>query len=130
MLNELAYALITPYSLLKSRTGGIIGRLIAHSRLSLVGIRMFVFSDEFVDAYRQMVCPAGMDPVLANAWRKYLDENLRPKNPWGFVPRCMLLVFSGPNAVGHLKDDVIGSFTDQPVGVVCGVCSRPGPVKE
>ena len=35
MSGQLAYALITPYSLLKSRTGGIIGRLLAHTRLRI-----------------------------------------------------------------------------------------------
>ena len=54
MTDQLAYALITPYSLFKSRTGGIIGRLLAHARLDLVAARMFVFSDEFIDAYRQV----------------------------------------------------------------------------
>ena len=49
MSEQLAYALITPYSLYKSRTGGIIGRLLAHARLELVAARMYVFSDEFLD---------------------------------------------------------------------------------
>ena len=115
-MNELAYALITPYSLLKSRTGGITGRLIGLSRLTLVGIRMYIFSDAFVDAYQELLCHPGMEPSIRDAWRRYVNENLRQKNPWGFVPRCMLLLFSGPNAVGHLKEEVIGSFTEQPVG--------------
>ena len=50
MSQELAYALITPYSLYKSRTGGIIGRILAHPSLELAGARMFIFSDEFVNA--------------------------------------------------------------------------------
>jgi len=114
-VDELAYALITPYSIQKSRTGGIIGRLIAHARLTLRAVRMMLFSDEFVDAYMDRVCPAGTDPQIEQAWRRYLDENLRthPDRP---VPRCMLLLFSGPDAVRHLKDDVIGSFTELPVG--------------
>ncbi len=116
MSDQLAYALITPYSLFKSRTGGIIGRLLAHTRLDFVAARMYVFSDAFVDAYKQVVCPGNTDSALKAAWLKYLDENLRPKNPWGYLPRCMLLVFRGPNAVRHLKDDVIGGFTEQPVG--------------
>jgi nucleoside diphosphate kinase len=116
MTDQLAYALITPYSLYKSRTGGIIGRLLAHARLDFVAARMYVFSDAFVDAYKQVVCPSDTDPTLRAAWHKYLDENLRPKNPWGYLPRCLLLVFRGPNAVRHLKDDVIGGFTEQPVG--------------
>ena len=49
MSNELAYVLITPYSLMKSRTGGIIGRLLSLGRLELVGARMYAPSDEFVD---------------------------------------------------------------------------------
>jgi nucleoside diphosphate kinase len=116
MTDQLAYALITPYSLYKSRTGGIIGRLLAHARLDFVAARMYVFSDAFVDAYKQVVCPSDTDPTLRAAWHKYLDENLRPKNLWGYLPRCLLLVFRGPNAVRHLKDDVIGGFTEQPVG--------------
>ena len=115
-MDELAYALITPYSLLKSRTGGIIGRLIAHARLTLVAARMFIFSDEFVDAYQEAIVPSEMDPVLAEAWKRYVRENLSKDNPWGFVPRCLVLLFSGPNAVRHLKADVIGSFTEVPVG--------------
>jgi nucleoside diphosphate kinase len=114
--DQLAYALITPYSLYKSRTGGIIGRLLAHARLELVAARMYVFSDAFVDAYRKIVCPPGAEPSIEAAWHRYLDESFRPKNPWGFLPRCMLLLFRGPNAVRHLKDDVIGGFTEHPVG--------------
>jgi len=115
-VDELAYALITPYSILKSRTGGIIGRLVAHARLTLVAVRMFIFSDEFVSAYRDMMASSGADPNIVQAWKRYVQENLSQGNPWGFLPRCMVLLFKGPNAVRHLKNDVIGSFTERPVG--------------
>ncbi len=115
-MDQLAYALITPYSLLKSRTGGIIGRLTAHARLSLVGLRMFVFSDAFVTAFTDSLCPKDMEKGMAEAWKTYVRECLSQQNPWGYVPRCMLLLFRGPNAVKHLKDDVIGSFTEQFTG--------------
>jgi len=114
--DQLAYALITPYSLYKSRTGGIIGRLFAHARLELVAVRMYVFSNAFIDEYRKIVCSPATDRTLVNAWRQYIDRSLRPNNPWGFLPRCMLLLFRGPNAVRHLKEEVIGAFTEQPVG--------------
>jgi nucleoside diphosphate kinase len=116
MTDQLAYVLITPYSLYKSRTGGIIGRLLAHARLELVATRMFVFSDEFVDAYKKVICSPDIDPVIAEAWQRYIDENLRRNNPSGYLPRCMVMLFRGPNAVRHLKDEVIGAFTDEPVG--------------
>ena len=116
MSEELAYALITPYSLYKSRTGGIVGRLLAYTHLDFVAVRMFAFSDAFIDKYSKVVCPPNCDPAIAKAWRDYLDTNFRASNRWGYVPRCLLMLFSGQNAVRHLKEDVIGQFTDQPVG--------------
>ncbi len=116
MTEQLAYALITPYSLYKSRTGGIIGRILANARLEFMAARMYVLSDEFIDAYQQVDCPLDTDEVTRKAWSDYIDESLRRKNPWGYLPRCILLLFKGPDAVRHLKDEVIGGFTDQPVG--------------
>jgi nucleoside diphosphate kinase len=113
---QLAYALITPYSLLKSRTGGIIGRLLAHARLELVAARMYVFSDDFVDAYRQVLVPPDAEGAFKQAWLDYVDHWLRPENVWGVVPRCMVLLLCGPNAVNHLRNEVIGNFTEMPVG--------------
>jgi len=113
---ELAYALITPYSLYKSRTGGIIGRLLAYAQLDFVAARMFVLSNEFIDKYAKIICPESCDPGIAKAWRDYLETNLRQANRWGYVPRCMLLLFRGENAVRHLKEEVIGQFTEEPVG--------------
>jgi len=113
---QLAYALITPYSLYKSRTGGIIGRLLAHARLELVASRMYVFSDAFIDAYQKIVCPTSTESHTGEAWHQYIDASLRQKNPWGLLPRCMLMLLRGPDAVQHLKDEVIGGFTEHPVG--------------
>lgn len=137
MSDQLAYALITPYSLYKSRTGGIIGRMLAHPDLELVATRMFVFSDEFVDEYLKIVCPAGTgaDHAVEAAWHKYVDESLRRGNPWGALPRCMLLLLRGPNAVRTLKEDIIGSVTQQPTGdTVRGtfgdfICDADGTVR-
>jgi hypothetical protein len=38
---ELSYLLITPYSLRKSRTGGILSRILSRSGPDLIGARMF-----------------------------------------------------------------------------------------
>jgi len=115
-MNELAYVLITPYSILKSRTGGIIGRLMAQSHLRLMAVRMCVFSDDFIDDYSTMLTADGADPRIAEGWKRYVDENLRKENPGGFLPRCMLMLFSGPDAVRTLREDVIGGVTREPVG--------------
>ena len=116
MTDQLAYALITPYSLFKSRTGGIIGRLLASPELELIGTRMFVLSDAFLDQYTKVICPPETDPAIRTAWHNYIDTSLRRENPLGSLPRCMFLMFRGSNAVRHLKEDVIGGFTEQPVG--------------
>jgi nucleoside diphosphate kinase len=114
--SELAYALITPYSLYKSRTGGIISRLLANARCEFVGARMFVFSDEFLEEYKKVFSTLSIDPAIERAWHDYIDTNLRQDNPYGLVPRCMLMLFRGENAVRELKENVVGSFTEQPVG--------------
>jgi nucleoside diphosphate kinase len=116
MTDQLTYVLITPYSLYKSRTGGIIGRLLAHTRLEFVAARMCVFSDEFLDEYAKIAVPPGTDSAMEKALRRYIGESMRQKNPWGYLPRCMMLLFRGPDAVRHLQQDVIGAFTNQPVG--------------
>jgi len=116
MKNELTYALITPYSIIKSRTGGIIGRLLRLSNLELVGARMYVFSDDFVDTYARDFRDRSDDPKLGQGWFDYIKENFSRGNRFGILPRCMLLLFRGEDARRHLKDDVIGSFTRTPVG--------------
>src|SRR5438046_10685461 len=52
---ELSYAIITPYSMRKSRTGGIIARLISRTGLDLVAARMFVPSDELIRRYAETI---------------------------------------------------------------------------
>lgn len=116
MKNELTYALITPYSIVKSRTGGIIGRLLRLSNLELVGARMYVFSDEFVDTYARDLRETTADSALGQGWFDYIKENFSRGNRFGILPRCMLLLFRGEDARRHLKDEVIGSFTRTPVG--------------
>ena len=51
MPQQLAYVIITPYSLHKSRTGGILTRLITRTGCELVAARMFAPSAELVKKY-------------------------------------------------------------------------------
>src|SRR4029077_438881 len=52
---ELAYAIVTPYSMRKSRTGGIVGRLISRPGLDLVGGRMFAPGAELTKRYADTI---------------------------------------------------------------------------
>src|SRR5215212_11754636 len=52
---QLAYAIVTSYSIRKSRTGGIVGRLISRTGLDLVGGRMFAPGAELARRYADTI---------------------------------------------------------------------------
>ncbi len=108
MAEQLAYAMITPYSLHKSRTGGIIGRLISLANLDLVGVHMYAPSDAWVDRYLDILRRTDLENPWRQQFIRYVDENLRRDNPLGLSNRCMVLLFRGENAIDHLMDDVVG----------------------
>lgn len=108
MAVELAYAMITPYSLHKSRTGGIIGRLLSLSQLDFVGVHMYAPSDTWVDQYLALLRKSDLGNPVREAFIRYVDENLRRDNPLGLSNRCLVLLFRGENALNHLLDDVVG----------------------
>jgi nucleoside diphosphate kinase len=112
MKKELTYALITPYSLLKSRTGGIISRLLSLSDLELVGARMYTPSDKFLDEYCATIKNQRMKPLWKKAMIDYVNNMLRKNNKLGMANRAMLLLFEGKNAVDVLHNNVIGSASD------------------
>jgi nucleoside diphosphate kinase len=111
MADELAYVLITPYSLLKSRTGGIISRLLLLTDLEFAGARMYWPSDAFVDAYMDTVKHQEIEPELRKHIVGYLNDYFRRKNRFNISNRTFLLLFRGENAIEKLKRDVVGSLT-------------------
>lgn len=102
MTIEIAHTLITPYSLLKSRTGGIIGRLLAWGELELAGARMYAPDDRFVDDYIATMRASKLDPAMFGTLEKYINENLRPANRMGISNRTLALFFRGENAFQKL----------------------------
>jgi nucleoside diphosphate kinase len=113
MADELAYALITPYSLLKSRTGGIIGRLLTMSELELVGARIYAPGDEFVDKYCATIEEQDIKPKWKTALTNYINDYFRSVNRLGISNRTMLLLFRGPDAIRKLSQDVIGPVSSK-----------------
>ena len=112
---ELAYALITPYSLVKSRTGGIIGRMLSLTELEFVGARMYCPSDAFIDEYKDTFLRSSASESIKRLVAQYLDESCRPRNRLEMPNRMMLLLFKGENAVASLNE-VIGPITTEPRG--------------
>ena len=112
MKKQLTYVLITPYTLKKSRTGGIIGRLLALGRgVRLVGARMYAPSDEMVNRYAETLAAEDLSPMVRGALEQYVSTNLRRENPFGISNRMCLLLFEGENAIRSLREEVIGDLS-------------------
>jgi nucleoside diphosphate kinase len=112
MAAELTYVVITPYSLMKSRTGNIVARLMSFSGCDLVGVRMMRPSDEFVDEYMRRVKSLGIEPIIERGLVDYIDQNLRRENILGQTNRCLFLLFEGENAVERVYE-VVGKLTTE-----------------
>lgn len=111
MARELAYVLINPYTISKSRTGGVIARVIARSDLNFVAARMFAPSRELVEKYADIV--RSKDHGSSTASDLIADYVLRaymPDQQSGRPKRVMLLLFEGDDAVRKIWD-VTGNAT-------------------
>jgi nucleoside diphosphate kinase len=104
---ELSYAIVTSYSMRKSRTGGIVGRLISRTGLDLVGGRMFAPSAELAKRYAETIVTetdarhrATQELIRDYALRNFIG------NVNGQQPRVLILVFRGPNAVEKIHRTV------------------------
>src|SRR5438477_11380342 len=112
MSQELAYVIITPYTLYKSRTGGILARLITRTGMELVGARMFAPSNELVQEYSKAVVSANdpQDRRIQELIRDYILQNLAPDPKTKRRRRAMMLLFQGEDAVRKLRS-VIGNIS-------------------
>ena len=111
MSKELGYVLITPYTLHKSRTGGVLGRLLSTTGLDLVAARMFGPSAELVTRYAEIIRhDKDIWPEIRELLSEYIDRELAPDAD-GQCHRVLLLLFEGENAVRKLRD-AVGGFED------------------
>jgi len=120
MSQQLAYVIITPYSLFKSRTGGILSRLITRTGLELVASRMFAPSKELVTQYSEAIISKNdpQDRRVQELIHNYIVQNLSPDPKTGRRRRAMVLLFKGDDAVrktrsviGHISPDRSGGET-------------------
>lgn len=112
MPQQLAYVIITPYSLYKSRTGGILTRLITRTGLELVGARMFAPSQELIQRYSDETISADdpQDRKIQELIYNYILQNLSPDPKTGRKRRVMMLLFQGEDAVRKTRS-VIGNIS-------------------
>ena len=110
MAVELSYVLITPYSLKKSRTGGIIARLLSRTGLELVAARMVAPDKAFTEAYAESLKRrvGARDEFAAKILSDYVLDNFMPLED-GRRERLLLLLFRGEDACRKLYD-VVGQL--------------------
>ena len=118
MSQQLAYVIITPYSLHKSRTGGILSRLISRTGLDLAAARMFAPGPELVQKYSEAIVSANdpQDRKIQEMIRDYILKNLSPDPKTGHRRRAMMLLFKGEDAVRKVRSVVGHLGPDRRVG--------------
>ena len=103
MAEELSYIIITPYTIAKSRTGGVISRLLSRLDLDLVGAQIFAPTQELAETfaaslYKQAVATSSVSAKLLS---EYVLKNFIPSG--GRRHRVMMLLFKGDDACNKLS---------------------------
>ena len=110
MAKELAFVLINPYPIRKSRTGGIMARYLARTDLKLVAARMFgpsqALTDEFA-AHLRTIDPE--DEEVGHLLAGYVQRAYAPDPATGRPHRCICLLFEGEDAIRKIFE-VTGSL--------------------
>ena len=100
MVKQLAFVLINPYTIRKSRTGGVIARYLVRTDLKLAAARMFGASQELVDemaAYLVDAHPEGSE--TGNLLADYVRRAYAPDPHTVRTHRCICLLFEGEDAI-------------------------------
>ncbi len=108
---ELTYVLVTPYTLKKSRTGGILARLLSRTDLDFVSAQIVRFDEETAEQYAfEIETTMSLDNKLIGSLAgEYIREKFSPNKNNGQMHRAFLLIFRGENACQKLTD-IVGTF--------------------
>ena len=113
MAEEISYVLVTPYSIRKSRTGGILSRLLSRSGLELVAGRMFAPSKALAEEFAAATVTE-TDERHRRTQELIRDYVLKKFSPdaEGRRQRVLLLILKGEDAVlktrtvtGHIVNE-------------------------
>jgi nucleoside diphosphate kinase len=99
MEQAISYVMVTPYTVAKSRTGGVISRLLSRVDLELVGAQMIAPDEAFVKEYAEALRRQNLSndvTLLAD----YVEEHFAPSE--GRKHRSLLLLFRGEDPCGKL----------------------------
>lgn len=105
MKNEMTYALITPYTIVKSRTGGVISRLLSRTDLDFCGAQIFAPDAELAERYAKSLgsrpAESETDRLIRDLLSEYVARAFAPSE--GRRHRVMMLLFHGEDAVSKVK---------------------------
>ena len=110
MSMELSYVIMTPYTVMKSRTGGVISRLLSRTDLELVGARILPFNEVLSRQYAQSLkeTVSKRDPQAAQLLSDYVLDNFTPVD--GKFERTVFFLFRGEDACRKLFS-VVGNLS-------------------
>jgi nucleoside diphosphate kinase len=107
MAKELSFVLINPYTIRKSRTGGIISRVMARTGLELVSARMFGPSAELTEQYAQLLEQSpDLSPEERQIFADYVRRHYAPDARTGRPHRVLLLLLEGEDAIAKVRQAV------------------------
>jgi len=112
--SQLAYVIITPYSLYKSRTGGVLSRLISRTGLDLCALRMFAPSPDLVREYAENIISAHdpQDRKIQELLKDYILHNFMPDPKTNRRRRVLMMLFRGDEAVRKVRS-VVGNLSPE-----------------
>lgn len=116
MEHTLSYVLVTPYTVAKSRTGGVLSRLLSRVDLELVGAQMIAADNRFANGYASILRDQ-IDPSKSGALSllaEYIERNIAPSG--GRPHRTLLLLFRGADPCKKLSD-ICGALYPENRGV-------------
>lgn len=110
MEKHLAYVLITPHTLRKSRTGAVMGRLLGNTTANLVGAQVIGLDQEMTETFASSIKPGANEDEekYRSLIREYILANFGPSRS-GRRHRALMLVFCGENVDRELQT-ITGHF--------------------
>ena len=99
MEQALSYVMVTPYTIAKSRTGGVLSRLLSQLDLELVGAQMIAPDDVFITKYAAALREQNVSNTVT-LLADYVEHHLAPSG--GRKHRTLLLLFRGENPCAKL----------------------------
>lgn len=105
MAAELAFVLINPYTIAKSRTGGVIGRFMSRTGLDLVAARMFAPGQELIETYAALVDEdKSLKPAVRRLLADYVRSSYAPDPATGRNRRVLMILLEGEDAIRKVRE--------------------------